>query len=91
MDAAISNDLNKGHRGFGNPGVRREPAKLFEECYPTKLFDTTAINHSFVNFQMRLFSCLRRRYNFKHPRTTIPTQKNSCINAAIVAVPASTY
>lgn len=35
MDAAISNDLNRGHPGFGNPGVRRELAKLFEKCYPT--------------------------------------------------------
>jgi hypothetical protein len=35
MDAAISNDLIMGHRGFGNPGVRRELAKLFKKCYPT--------------------------------------------------------
>jgi len=45
MDAAISNDLNMGHRGFGNPGVRRELAKLFEECYPTNFYLTQAFWH----------------------------------------------
>ncbi|MET3546074.1 hypothetical protein ABID47_002690 [Paenibacillus favisporus] len=51
MDAAISNDLNMGHRGFGNPeSAANWPNSLKNVTQPTstlhKLFDTTAISHS---------------------------------------------